>query len=129
MIGRWPRRGDSPVTIARTVARTYRTHFQAANPVGCAMVDDAMRAYGQLWIVSTVITTAAEDLVNTADAAELAGVTVEAIRKWRSRGYIDRDGQRRYLQVRARDAQDWPLFEAGEVLAIAATIRSRPRAA
>lgn len=129
MSGKWPHKGDSPVTIARKVALTYRTHLHTANPVVCGRIDDAMRAYGQLWIVSSIITTDAEDLIGTADAAELAGVTMEAIRKWRSRGYIDRDGQRRYLQVRDRDAQNWPLFEAGEVLAIAATIRARPRAA
>lgn len=129
MRGKWPNKGDSPLTIARTVARTYRTHFHTANPSGCALVDDAMRGFGQLWIVSTVITTDADSLVTTFEAAELAGVTVETVRQWRKRGYVDRDGHRCFLEVRGLDEHGWPMFNAGEVLAIVATTRSRRRAA
>lgn len=129
MTGTWLYPGDSGLVIARKVAVSYRTHLRTANPTACDRLDDAMRAYGQLWIVSSVVTTGADSLVTTTEAAELAGVKVEAIRKWRSRGYIDRDGQRQYLEVRGLNEQDWPMFLAGEVLEIVAAIRSRRRAA
>jgi hypothetical protein len=127
--GKWLYPGDSDLTIARKVAVTYRTHLRAANPAGCERVDDAMRTYGQLWIVSSVVTTDADSLVTTAQAAELAGVKVETVRQWRKRGYLDRDGVRQQLAVRGIDEHGWPMFNAGEVLAIVATTRSRHRAA
>jgi hypothetical protein len=127
--GKWLYPADTPVTIARKVAVSYRTHLRAANPTACGRVDDAMRGFGQLWIVSSVVTTDADSMVTTADAAELAGVTVETVRQWRKRGYLDHDGQRQYLQVRGLDDHDWPMFNAGEVLAIVAATRSRRKAA
>jgi hypothetical protein len=37
------------------------------------------------------------DLLTQREAAELAGVSVEAVRKWATRGYLDAHGQRQYL--------------------------------
>ncbi|MET0701652.1 MAG: hypothetical protein ABWY93_18535 [Mycobacterium sp.] len=34
------------------------------------------------------------------DAAYLTGVSPDAIGKWHARGWVDRDGQRRYLSTR-----------------------------
>lgn len=129
MTGHWPRSGDSPVTIARTVATTYRTHLRTANPVVCDRIDDAMRAFGQLWVVSQVITTEADSLVGTTAAAELAGVTPATVHQWRRRGYVDRSGERRYLSTYGSDDRGWPLFLAAEILEIVATTRARQRGA
>lgn len=129
MTGQWPWPGDTDTVIARKVAVAYRTHLHAAAPAACDRVDDAMRGFGQLWVVSSLVTTEADSLVTTTEAAELAGVTVETVRQWRKRGYIDRDGKRRYLVVRGLNEQDWPMFLAREVLEVVAVTRSRRRSA
>jgi hypothetical protein len=42
------------------------------------------------------------DLLTREEAAVLAGVSVEAVRKWATRGYLDQHGQRRYLPDKGR---------------------------
>lgn len=127
--GTWLYPADTPTVIARKVAVTYRTHLRARVPDACDLVDDAMRSFGQLWIVSSIVTTEKDSLVSTAEAAELAGVEVGTVRKWRSRGVLDQDGQRRHLEVRGLDEHGWPMFIAGEVLEIVAATRARRRTA
>lgn len=42
------------------------------------------------------------DLLTREQAAVLAGVSVEAVRKWAARGYLDGNGQRQYLPDKGR---------------------------
>lgn len=80
--GRWPHPKDSLVTIARKVAIAYRTHLHTANPRACAALDDAMRDFGQLWVVPTPVTDDGLSEVTTREAADLVGVSRETIRQW-----------------------------------------------
>ena len=49
--------------------------------------------------------------LSASDAAEYAGVTVQAIVNWRTRGYLCRDGRRAFLPV-AKDAQGREIRDA-----------------
>lgn len=79
----WPYPADTPLTIARKVAIAYRTHFHTASPALCARVDEAMRAFGQLWVVPTdVLDGDGMAEITTRDAAEMVGVSVATVRQW-----------------------------------------------
>jgi hypothetical protein len=80
--GRWPYPHDTLLTIARKVAIAYRTHLHTANPKVCEAVDDAMRGFGQLWVVPTPVLDDGLSEVTTKEAAELVGVGVATIRQW-----------------------------------------------
>jgi hypothetical protein len=45
-------------------------------------------------------------LLTTAQAAEVAGVKIDRVRKWNRRGYLDRAGL---------DERGWPLYRALDV--------------
>lgn len=53
--------------------------------------------------------------VTRAQAAFMTGVSADAIGKWRARGWIGRDGTRRYLQTR-RLASNRLLYRFGDLL-------------
>lgn len=62
-------------------------------------------------------------------AAHAAGVQPTAIAMWVSRGWIDRTtGQRRHLEVAARDWRGRPLFRYADVMAAEEGTRGRGRA-
>lgn len=121
----WPQRGDTGLTAARKVAVVYRTHLHTANPTGCDRIDDAMRRLGHLWIVPQLVTYDMETLVEFPEAAIVAGRGEDAIRKWHTRGYADRAGERRYLTVRGLSETGAKMFQVGEILEIVATLRAR----
>lgn len=77
----WPWPGDSPLKIARKVAAVYREHLRTTNRTLCDTVDDAMVDVGQLWIVPQVEGDPT-DTVTTAEAAALASVSRDTIRRW-----------------------------------------------
>lgn len=119
----WPYPGDTPLQRARRWAQAYRQHLRTANPELCAALDDAARAYGDTWLVETLVTVNDDDLLTTAEAAELVGVDIETIRQWRKRGYKSRSGDRQYLQKRGLTENGRPMFRAAEVLDAAQTTR------
>ncbi len=55
-------------------------------------------------------------LVNSVEAAQAAQVSVNVISNWRNKGWLDRDGQRKYLPVAGRDYRGMPLYRYGDVL-------------
>lgn len=119
----WPHPGDTPLQKARRYVHAYRQHLKTANPELCAALDDAARAYGDDWVCGALITTADDQLLTTAEAAELAGVDIETIRQWRKRGYLSPTGAREHLQVRGLTERGWPMFRADEIQHIAETTR------
>lgn len=118
----WP--GDTDLQKARRLTWAYRNLAKVANPDGCRALDEAATSYGQGWVCEQPLTVPDDQMVTTAQAADLAGVQVETIRQWRKRGYIDRNGQRQRLEQRGLSPQGWPMFLAADVLAVAACTRA-----
>lgn len=51
-------------------------------------------------------------------AAHAAGVQPDTVKKWTTRGWIDKDsGERRYLEVAKRDWRGRPLYRFADVMA------------
>lgn len=121
----WPVAGDTPLVAARKVASVYRTHLHTANRSMCDQIDAAMETIGQRWILPRLVTTEAETLVEVTEAAAITGVGEQTIWKWRTRGYIGRDGTRAHLQVRGLSEGGAMMFMVGELLEVAAITRSR----
>lgn len=67
---------------ARRVALAYRAHLERVDPQACAAVDELMRTHGQFWAFGSLQVHDDGDAVNTAEAAELASVREETIRRW-----------------------------------------------
>lgn len=61
-------------------------------------------------------------LLGTAEAARRVGVSVFVIRQWRSRGYLDRTGRRRYLQPVGYVGKE-PRYTEADVLAAEREVR------
>ena len=53
-----------------------------------------------------VVITSPDMLLTTAQAAEVAGVKIDRVRKWNRRGYLERAGL---------DERGWPLYRALDV--------------
>ena len=61
-------------------------------------------------------------------AAEFFHTTINVILMWRNRGWIDDDGERKYLAIAERDDNGRPLYRFGDLLdAERGTRRSRER--
>jgi len=119
----WPHPGDTLLQRARRIAIAYRQHLHTANPQLCDALDDTARAYGEDWVCGGTLTVPEDQLLTTAEAAELAGVDIETIRQWRKRGYKSAAGTREYLQTRGISDRGWPMFKASDVEHIATTTR------
>ncbi len=119
----WIYPGDTDLMKARRLTWAYRNLAKLANPDGCRALDEAATTYGQGWVCEQPITVPDDQMLTTAQAAELAGVEVETVRQWRKRGYISRTGQRAHLQVKGLSERGWPMFLASDVLEVAATTR------
>lgn len=116
--GVWPWPADTALDIARRLLQTYREALAQRDPLACEQIDARAAAVGQGWVKPTLEVWGDDDLVTTAEAAELAGVSADVIRQWGRRGHLPRltasDGTRRW--------------RAGDVRThIAATRRARAR--
>lgn len=111
MTGAWPWPADTALDIARRLLQSYRAALAQRDPQACNQLDDQATALGQGWVRPTMEVWGDDDLLTTAEAAELAGVTVEVIRQWAKRGHLPRltapDGSRRWRagDVRAHIAK------------------------
>ncbi|MDG4791996.1 hypothetical protein O7626_39980 [Micromonospora sp. WMMD1102] len=121
----WPFPGDTELQRARRYVHAYRQHLKTANPDLCAALDDAARSYGDHWVCGGLLTIPDDQLITTDQAAELAGVDSETVRQWRKRGYLSRNGNREYLQVKGLSERRRPMFRASDIKEIAETTRWR----
>lgn len=79
----WPWPGDNELTRARKIALAYRMHLRTTNPKLCDALDEAMRAYGQFWVLSDTPVVYEPTQAITADlAAELVSRSEVMIRRW-----------------------------------------------
>ncbi len=114
----WPWPGDTELAKARKIAIAYRTHLHTANPGVCDALDEAMRAYGQTWVVPMpVIDDDGMGDITTREAADLVGVSVDTIRQWACTPHPDVPGamllprfkmrgrERTYLASHVREAK------------------------
>lgn len=86
----WPWPADTSLDIARRLLQSYRQALMSIDPESCRLIDVHAATVGQGWVAPKVETVDLDDLVVAADAAALAGVTVQVIRQWAYRGYIPR---------------------------------------
>lgn len=116
---KWPFAGDTQLQRARRWALAYRQQLRRADPQACDMLDNLARSYGDSWVCGRLVTVDDEALLTTAEAAEFAEVTVETIRKWRTRGVRTPSGGRMYLAVKGLNERGWPVFRAGDIRVMA----------
>jgi hypothetical protein len=113
----WPFPGDTKAVRDRKVALAYRQRLEECNPQACADLDEIMRRYGQQWVIPRPVTTDVDAYISAADAADLAAVSMSALRKARCRGKV---GGR-------QDAAGRWEYRVGEILAMGARPRTRTR--
>jgi hypothetical protein len=101
----WPWPVDTAVDRARLVAQEYRRHLREYAPDVCAQLDQVMTELGQGWIAGGRIISG-EDIITTADAADLLGITPRAVRLAVTRDRLPSAG---------RDADGY-LFRRADVL-------------
>lgn len=119
----WPWPADTLLDRARKVAIAYRTHFHTSNPTLCSVLDDAMREYGQLWVIPDVMVAEPSDDITTREAAARCGVRESTIRGWACQPHPGRPGEmllprfgwrmreRTYLVVHVDEAKE--IHQAG----------------
>lgn len=90
MNGEWPWPADTSLDIARRLLQSYRGALMNIDPEACRLIDVHAATVGQGWVAPKVETVDLDDLVVAADAADIAGVTVQVIRQWAYRKYIPR---------------------------------------
>ena len=59
----------------------YRDRLADEAPAACTELDEALRAFGQSWILDGFATDP-EDLLTVRELAEVADVTEAAVRQW-----------------------------------------------
>lgn len=89
----WPWPGDTELVRARKVAIAYREHLRTANPQVCAALDEAMRAYGQFWLLPRQETYEPTQAITADLAAELVSRSEAMIRRWACTPHPDLPGR------------------------------------
>lgn len=105
---------DTPLQLARAVARSYRNELLAVAPDRCAALDSAAVELGHRWVVPAMVTTDAPRLRLT-ELADALGQNVKTCWAWAARGIIPRG--------------DDGLFDLAEVQRALAARPARRRAA
>ncbi|SES21191.1 hypothetical protein [Lentzea albida] len=83
---RW---NDTPLQIARAVARSYRNELLAVAPDRCAALDSAAKELGHQWVIPPLVTTDAPRL-RLSEIAEALGQKTGTVWAWANRGVIPR---------------------------------------
>jgi hypothetical protein len=89
----WPHPDHSPLERARWMARTYRAALRDVDTARADRCDERARRFGETWLLEH------EDLIDdhteltTAEAAELAGVSVGTLRNWACLPHPEREGE------------------------------------
>ena len=117
----WPWPVDTPLDRARKIATMYRRHLLTAAPAVCASLDDTCGGFGETWMLEKPDLIEPDDEVTTAEAAELAGVPIERIRKWACADNPEKPGVPLLPRFKRRGRER--TYRSADVLAAAATIR------
>lgn len=113
----WPFPHDTTLDRTRKIALMYRQHLRTLNPAISDQLDQTAASFGETWMLDKPDTSPDDDHdVTTDEAADLAGVSADTIRKWAcmphpaepGRNLLPRFGrrnrQRTYLAQHVREA-------------------------
>jgi hypothetical protein len=117
----WPWAVDTDLDRARRVANMYRGRLKLAAPDSCDQADELMRTYGETWMLDKLDIIDPDAELTTAQAAELAKVPVERIRKWACADHPEKPGEALLPRFKKRGRER--TYLAANVLAAAAAIR------
>jgi hypothetical protein len=117
----WPWPVDTPLDRARKVALMYRTHLRSMAPAICAQVDETAVIYGEDWMVEKPDIIDPDAELTTAEAADLAKVPVERIRKWACADHPEKPGEPLLPRFKMRGRER--TYLAANVLGAAAAMR------
>jgi hypothetical protein len=85
----------------------YRDRLADEAPAACVEMDDLMRTFGQDWICEALLHPDLDDHLTTAEIAEQADVSEDAVRQWVARWP---------LEYRARNEAGRKLSRWGDVI-------------
>lgn len=78
----WPNPVDTPLDRARRIAGMYRARLRALDATACDVLDETAASFGETWMLEKLDVVDPNSELTTAQAAELARVPIERIRKW-----------------------------------------------
>lgn len=91
MTNEWPWPEDDRFERRSRVAHMYRDRLLDIDAAACAELDEALLAFGQVWIVGHVITSPLDETFLTTDeVASWADVSKRTVQKWVERGHLER---------------------------------------
>ncbi len=79
----WPWPADTELERARRVARQYREALEHAAPALVRRLDALCAGYGQGWVAAAPLAHHPDELLTTAEVAELCQVRARTVTKWR----------------------------------------------
>lgn len=106
---------------ARRIALMYRARLRTLNRDACTQADETAASFGETWMLDRLDIVNPDDVVTTAQAAELVRVPIERIRKWACANHPERPNEP--LLPRAARRGRERTFLAVHVLAAAAAMR------
>jgi hypothetical protein len=91
--GTWPFPGETPLQIARQVARAYRERLHLNNRELCEQTDQLMIGFGQPWVVPGIAHYDDDQAITGDLAAQLVSRTESVIKKWACTPHPERPGE------------------------------------
>ena len=117
----WPNDVDTPLDRARRIAGMYRSRLRALDPDACRQADEVAASFGETWMLDRPEILEPDRELTTAQAAELAGVPVERIRKWACAEHPEKPGEPLLPRFKMRGRER--TYLAVNVLAAVAAVR------
>jgi hypothetical protein len=117
----WPYPLDTDLDKAHKIANMYRSRLRALDLDACNLLDDTVTAFGETWMLDKPEIVDPDREVTTRQAADLAQVHPDTIRKWACLRHPE-DPTRELLprfKMRGRERT----YLAGKVLEAAAAVR------
>lgn len=111
----YPFAGDAPIARARRVAQAYRAALDKVDHGTCAQIDAACIGWGESWVAPRLLTYDLDDMLTPRHAAEVAHVSLSALRDLRRRGRL----------VGVKDDRGVWRYRARDVLAVISATRRR----